>query len=711
MSRFLPALRALACATFFVSAAASATADVEGLAKRTWIQVDSPNFRVISDQPEDVARQVVSDLEALRYFKIEVQGLRPLAAAQPLTIVALGHPAFAQLGFPASWAGVFQLSPNGYSALANIEDYLGQSQTNNWARTVVLHEYHHFLVRLTEETRAYPRWVDEGMADYWGTFNVDGVKARVGDRVSNGEYGRETGLFGKTGRASIDTRELMNTQELRMSSFYGSDRQTVGRFYSTAYFAVHYFNSTPELRAALERYLRMINLGYRQDRAAELAFKKTYAELDSDITKYVLYGMNVRVMSSTKEAFSFPKINPTVTRLDTPAVYAGLARVLFNFRIERPTLRALLLKNRQLNPQGADANVLPLLAGFVPSQEADGLEKRFPNHAALLTFQGEQLRRRAEFRADSGAGGALALLKQAREYDRRAIKADPGYPAAYLALGRVYGALPDSEALEEGVAGLDSASIYTRDWETFSSLANVYLRMNSPLAALPALRSAVAFSGPSGQDQDALLLDNLEILNDLSRPAKASAAGLDYPGETHYAGPVSNGKPDGIGKVTRHNGSYYEGSFNQGLPSGMGKLVSDNGVVYQGQFERGIARGKGDITFPAGAVRISYKGQVDFMKPSGKGELLTKEGRYEGQFERGLRHGQGEFTAAAKPVTLRGRWVHGLFEWPMADDVTFIGPVSANGLRHGKGVCRTAGATATLASCEYKDGVAVIVTD
>ena len=710
MSRLPTALRALACATFFVFTAATA-ADVEGLAKRTWIQVDSPNFRIISDQPEEVARQVVTDLEALRYFKIEVQGLRPLAAAKPLTIIALGHPAFAQLGFPKSWAGVFQLNLHGYVAVANIGDYLGQSQTNNWARTVVLHEYHHFLVRLTEETRAYPRWVDEGMADYWGTFNVDGVKARVGDRVSNGEYGREIGLFGKTGRASIDTRELMNTQELRMGSFYNNDRQTVGRFYSTAYFAVHYFNSTPELRASLERYLRLINLGYRQDRAAELAFKKTYAELDSDITKYVLYGMNVRVMSSSKDAFSFPKINPTVTHLDTPAVYAGLARVLSNFRIERPTLRALLFKNRQLNPQDADANVLPLLAGFVPEQEADGLEKRFPNHAALLTYQGELLRRRAEFTSDSGNGGALALLKQAREYDRRAIKADPGYPAAYLALGRVYDALPDGEPLEEAVAGFDSASIYTRNWEAFSSLANVYLRMKAPLAALPALRSAVAFTGPSGQDQDALLLDNLEILNDLSRPAKASATGLDYPGETHYAGPVSNGKPDGIGKVTRYNGSYYEGSFVQGLPSGMGKLVSDNGVVYQGQFERGIARGKGDITFPPGAVRISYTGQVDYMKPSGQGVLLTMEGRYVGQFEHGLRHGQGEFTAAAKSVTLRGRWLRGAFEWPLADDVVFIGPVSANGLRHGKGECRTVGAETKLASCEYKDGARVIVPD
>src|SRR4051812_31630900 len=100
MSRFVPVLRALVCACCFGSGAASAAADIEGLAKRSWIKVESPHFRVITEQSDDTARQMVNDLEALRYFKIEVQGLQPLSAAQPLTILALGHKAFVQLGLP-----------------------------------------------------------------------------------------------------------------------------------------------------------------------------------------------------------------------------------------------------------------------------------------------------------------------------------------------------------------------------------------------------------------------------------------------------------------------------------------------------------------------------------------------------------------------------------------------------------------------------------
>lgn len=711
MLRSLPALRALLCATCLFGVTGATGADLDGLAKLSWLKVDSAHFSVITDQPEATARQVVSDLEALRYFKVEVLGVRPLAVPQPLTILALGESGFAKLGFPKSWGGVFALNANGYVAVANIGDYQGESKRNSQARANLLHEYHHFLVRLTEETSFYPRWLDEGLADYWSTFNVDGSNVRLGDRVADGGYGREIGLVGKTGQAWIDTRELMNTAELPMRSFYSSDLDVVGRFYSSAYFAVHYFNSTPELRAMFDRYLRLINLGYRQDRAVELAFKKSYAELDSDILKYARSGISVRVMSSTKEVFQFPKIDPSVTRLDTAAMIAALAHVLPNFGIERPALRELLIRNRQLHPQDADANILPLLTGAAIDQYGGALEKRFPNHPALLTYQGEMLRRRAEFRIEAGVDGALPLLKQARDYFRRAITADPGYPAAYLALGGVYRYMPAGEPLEEAVVGFDTGSIYTRSPTTFANLAGVYLRMNKPLAALPALRNEVAFGGAELKNTDALLLDNLELLNDLNQSAKASADGLDYPGGTHYAGPVSNGKPDGNGKATRLNGSYYEGSFVQGLPEGVGKLVSDRGFVYLGEFERGLARGQGEITYPAGGAVLSYKGQVEYMKPSGKGVQLTAEGRYEGQFEHGRREGQGEYTTSAKAVTLRGRWVDDGFEWPPENGIVFIGPVSAKGLRDGVGVCRSTGAAGEPEACEFKNGARVIAHD
>lgn len=681
----------------------AAAADIDGLAKRTWIKAETAHFRIITDEPEAVARQVVDDLEALRYFRLEFGSMKALKVSTPLTILAIGDDdAFARLDFPKTWAGVFSLNLNGYSALANISNYRGESRNDSWARSTLLHEYYHFLMRLTERTFAYPRWMDEGLAEYWATFNVDGATVRLGDRVTNYDGSRDFGLYSYAGHATIDTQKLFNTVDLVLD---GGDTEHLNRFYSEAYFAVHYFNSTPALRASLSNYLTMINLGYRQDRAAQLAFQKSYAELDKEIIGYATRRLAARLLTATNARFAFPKTNPAITHLDTPGLYAHLARILPSYRgVARKDVGKLLLKNRELNPDDGDANVLPLLHGVGPSPTAATLEHRFPHHPKLLALRADMLRRQAEYMKDSGDPGWLAVAHKSRDYYRRAIRNDPDYPAPYNGLGLLYRLLPASEPLQEAVAGFDTASIYTREPETFKQLARTFIRMNKPMDALGALRAAVAFSKPPQLGYEALLLENTELLNDLAEGAQATAEGLDYPGGTSYTGGVANGKPEGVGKAVLPNGSYYEGPFMQGLPQGKGKLVSDTGLSYVGDFEGGFGRGQGELRYPAGSETMSYKGQVDYMAPAGLGVLVTRAGRYAGNFEDGVPHGAGEFTAAKKALTLSGKWLRGGFEWAAVDGIVFRGGANENGLRHGKGTCRPADIRNVPEQCEFIDG-------
>ncbi|WP_228895034.1 hypothetical protein [Pseudoduganella aquatica] len=697
------------CAACVLSSAAAANLD--GLAKRSWIKVDSPNFSIVTDQPEAVALRVVTDMEAFRHFRREYGTLKALELSKPLPILALGEDAFAEIGFPATWAGVFQLDLQGYSAVANIGDYMRGSKTDNWPRTVLLHEYFHFLLRMSERTFAYPHWVDEGMADYWATFNVNGPTIRLGDRVTSDGGSRDHGLYNHLGRLSLDMQTTFNTVDLTLEGSSRADHYDLSRFYSAAYFAVHYFNSTDALRASLARYVTFINRGYRQDRAAALAFQQSYAELNKAIAKYASLHLTAQVMTYRHGDFVFPKISPSVTRLDTPGLYAQLARILPNHKISRADLEKLLTRNRELNQDDADANLLPLLHGLESSTAGAALEQRFPKHPMLLTLRADMLRGQAEHMKDQGEAGWPAIAYKARDYYRKAIRIDAGYPAPYNGLGLLYQLLPASEPLQEAVAGFDTASIYTREPETFRQLAGVFLRMGKPMEALDALRSAVAFSKPSLLGPEALLLDNVELLNDLAGEAKATATGLEYAGGTRYTGAVSNGKPDGMGKISLPNGSYYEGPFVQGVPHGKGKLASDSGLVYLGEFDRGYGRGQGEVSYPSGSEAISYKGQVDYMRPSGKGELVTKTGRYMGGFEDGNMHGAGEFTAAKKPVTLSGAWRRGGFEWAATDGIVFNGPADANGLRHGKGTCRGTDASDIPTPCVFKEGKLLFAAD
>lgn len=681
---------------------ASAT-DLNALVRHNWIRVDTPHFSIITEQPEATARQVVNDLEALRYFKTEISGMKALPVSKPLPMLAIGSDdGFAQLGLSKTWAGVFHIGLDGYSALVNIAHYVGQDKTDNWARMILLHEYFHFLVRMTVETLAYPTWVDEGMADYWATFNIDGPSVRLGDRVTSA--GREHGLRSRSGRVSIDTRKIFNTTKLPLGSEKEEDKEEVEKFYGSAYFAAHYFSSTPALRSSINRYINMINLGYRQDRAAALAFNKPYEALDKEIIEYATRRLAARVLTASGSGFNFPEVVPTITRLDTPAVYANLARILPSYHLPKKDIRELLLKNRELNPGDADAQILPLLHGLDTSAAAlADLERRFPANAKLLTLRADMLRRQAEYMKDSGAGDWLSVARSARDRYRAAIGIDRDYAKAYDGLGLAYALLPDSEPQEEAVAGFDTASIYTRDPQTFKHLADVFIRMNKPLDALPALRAAVAFNRAPVEDTQALLLDNIALLANLDGGGKASDAGLEYAGGTLYAGAVANNKPEGMGKISMPNGSYYEGPFAQGVPHGQGKLSSDSGLVYEGEFQHGVARGQGIVHYPAGSASISYTGGVDYMKPSGQGELLSKAGRYVGGFKGGDMHGAGVFTPAKKQVPLSGKWLRGGMEWPAAGGIVFRGPVNENGQRHGKGVCSAENASEVPGACRFED--------
>jgi hypothetical protein len=82
-----------ALSILFLAMPLAQAADVSDLVNRNWIDIDSPNFRVVTDQPEDVARHMIVDLENLRYISNRVRGAQSLDGP-PLTIVAceVRHP-------------------------------------------------------------------------------------------------------------------------------------------------------------------------------------------------------------------------------------------------------------------------------------------------------------------------------------------------------------------------------------------------------------------------------------------------------------------------------------------------------------------------------------------------------------------------------------------------------------------------------------------
>ena len=675
-------------------------ANIDALFRAKWVQAESNHFRVVTDQKADTARLLVNDLERMRHFSLRVLGVEALEGGGPLTVLAIGDAElFKKVGMPENFAGVFHISLNGFSAIGNVKGYIGDSDTQTFARTTLLHEYHHFLIRMTQLTMAYPMWCDEGMAEYFSSFRYDNKSVRVGDID---EYeNRMSGLFSGGGTITINSAKLFNTTDLDYTNTTWNNKFELHAFYARAGFVINYFNSSLELRVQLANYLRLYNLGIGQDRAAQRAFKRSYAELDKDIAQYLRRNLSARVFTATDGPFKFPPMEIKAEALDQPRLAAVLATVLTNMSLPREAVDEVLAKNLQLNPGSAQAHadMLRLSPKGYSSEAVEALLERFPGNARLLVMQGELMRHHAEALRDSGLPGWQDLLLKAREQFRRAARADPHFPLSYAGLGHVYLNMPDSEALVEGIAGFDTASIYSPTPDIFRGLATLARRSGHPEEALVALRHAVTFSKADSYSEDALMLDNLELVNDLNTATPAvRPEGLAYKSGTRYVGQVQGLKPNGAGKLERINGSYFEGTFRDGLPLA-GKLVSERGGEYEGQFSAGVAGGQGTLRYPAGAPASSYVGGIALGKPALRGVLTGPNGRYEGGFLNGEAHGDGSFTPAQKSVAMRGKWLYGRYVWPASDGEVFVGEIDAKGEASGAGYCHGAAANSAIRAC------------
>jgi hypothetical protein len=691
-------LLALAAALYSIPAFG---ADIDALIRANWVQAETKHFRVVTDQKVEVARLMVNDLERMRHFSSRALGVDALEGGAPLTVLAIGDAnLFRKLGLQENYSGVFATSLRGFAAVARVTGYVGEGNTQTIARSVMLHEYHHFLVRMTQLTVAYPMWCDEGMAEYFSTFTYDNTSVSVG-KIDEDDH-RLSGLYGLSGNIRIDSGKLFNTTKLDYTATSVNEYE-LHTFYARARFVIHYFNSSPELRAQLAHYLRLYNLGIGQDRAAQLAFKRSYAELDKDIAKYLVRNLSTRVFKATDGPFKFPPVDIKVEALDQPRVASALAAVLPYIDGPDEAIAAVLARNLQLNPDSAQANVDALRLSPKGYSEAAtfALSERFPNNAQLLVMLGDLTRDHAEALRASGLPGWQEGLLKARDQFRYAIKADPTYPPAYYGLGQVYLSLPDTEPMDEGIVGFDTASIYSPRPKIFRGLASLALRAKRSDEARAALRQAVTFSGPDSYSEDALLLDNLELLNDLNNAEPTPTPtpdGLIYKSGTRYVGQLRGLKPYGAGKLERINGSYIEGTFRDGLPL-TGKLVSERGGEYEGQFSAGVAGGQGALRYPKGAPATSYVGGIALGKPAGRGVLTGPTGRYEGDFLSGEAHGEGNFTPAAKSVTMRGQWLYGRYVWPASDGEVFVGEIDAKGEASGAGYCHGAAANSAIRAC------------
>ena len=109
-----------------------------------------------------------------------------------------------------------------------------------------------------------------------------------------------------------------------------------------------------------------------------------------------------------------------------------------------------------------------------------------------------------------------------------------------------------------------------------------------------------------------------------------------------YVGEIKNGKPEGDGIWTSHNGDSFSGEWKNGKEHGQGTMIWNDGSKYIGEWKYGDLDGFGNFYFADGS---KYEGEFKKGKKSGQGIYTYKRGDiYEGEWKQGKNHGKGTYT-------------------------------------------------------------------
>jgi tetratricopeptide (TPR) repeat protein len=251
------------------------TARASHAGEKPWIEVRSPNFRVLTNGSANDGRRVAREFEQMReVFSLGFNKMR-LVTGAPLVIFAPRDESAMKAMAPSFWkgggpkpAGLFQHGwERQYAVIRLDQDVPGR---NN----VVYHEYVHTL--LHANFRWLPTWLDEGMAEFYGNTRFEQTKMYVGTPSAR--------VYRLQHSALIKLDELISENPWRK---YRNDDERIDMFYSEAWTLVHYliFGPGMEQGKKLNKFYAALQQGEDQKKAFQDAFGD-FKDVEDGLLKY-----------------------------------------------------------------------------------------------------------------------------------------------------------------------------------------------------------------------------------------------------------------------------------------------------------------------------------------------------------------------------------------------------------------------------------------
>lgn len=396
-----------------------------GYAADKWTGIRSKNFLLVGNASESQIRRVGRNLEQFRAgFSLLFPAITQKASSNITVVVFKDDTSFRPFkplyqGKPASMAGFFQSGMD-----VNFIALSADMQTPH----VI---YHEFVHSLTKDVVQLPRWASEGLAEFYGQFEVD-------------PNGKEM-LLGRPMEQHILTlrQQFLPLNQLfavNAASPYYNEQSKQGIFYAESWALIHYLmlGDNQKHRPQLQTFLQLLLAGKEIDDSFREAFQTDYGTFERDLQYYI-------------RSFSFPAIRFNVqNKIDFDA---GIQAMGLSDAQAQYYLGDLLLHINRLDAAETQlTKAISIDPKFSPSYASMGLlrvrQGRGEDALKLLTeaVQADSNSYLVHYyfaymlelagRGQASASDNVRLVSM-REHLKKSIALAPEYPEAYSLLGYV----------------------------------------------------------------------------------------------------------------------------------------------------------------------------------------------------------------------------------------------------------------------------------
>ena len=556
MNRFINLLLTV----FLTVSVASNALTVGAQTRDNWRSVRTNNLFVIGNADPEKLRQVAAWLEFFHSAFGRLVSRNVLDASVPTTVILFRDEAsfvpFKPLyqGRPANVAGFFQPGEDvNYIAISLDPGHRDPFST-------AFHEYVH--LHLKDNVPGTPLWLNEGLAEFYGTMQFSGGEATLGAPLNH--YIR---LLRQEEMLPLSTLFSIGT-----NSPHYNEQEKSGIFYGQSWALVHYLmlgggNRQEQFR----RFLSQVSRGDAPARALEESFGMSIDAVEKGLADYLRRGefSALRIASADPEAYAAYTAMQRTSLTDAEANFY-LGDLLFHINreadAERYLKQAVSLDPKLLQAQAQLGLIYVYQKKYAEAKKHLQRATESPQSYLIHYLYAFVLSREAVSPTGRIHDYAPDVAAAMRENLLKSIKLSSSYAPSYYLLAVVD--LVINQNLDEALEMAQKARQLAPGKASYSLLlAQVHLRRSETVDARNILESLTRSSDSAVKNEAQDLLDSLNQTNSggprsATRSRQVSSAMISEPTETGPSPRMTGGSSGG---VTIRDGNTIENTA--ALPS------------------------------------------------------------------------------------------------------------------------------------------------